>query len=78
MFDFSDLPWIADLARQDEKITIDEVKGLRNSLGPWGFHVTACYLEAYLKAELTEPKYGYVGDCFRLFDQMVPYPGGVH
>lgn len=77
IFDYSDLPWIVDLARQDEKITIDEVKGLRDSLGPFGFHVNACYLEAYLKAELTEPKYGYVGDCVRIFDQMKPYPGGV-
>lgn len=78
IFDFSDLPWIVDLARQDEKITIDNVKGLRDTLGPFGFHVNACYLEAYLKAELTEPKYGYVGDCVRIFDQMKPYPGGVH
>ncbi|KAH6644627.1 hypothetical protein C7974DRAFT_326272 [Boeremia exigua] len=78
IFDFSDLPWIVDLARKDEMITIDGVKGLRDSLGPFGFHVNACYLEAYLKAELTEPKYGYVGDCFRIFDQMQPYPGGVH
>ncbi|KAJ4991788.1 paf acetylhydrolase [Stagonosporopsis vannaccii] len=78
IFDFSDLPWIVDLARNDGKISIEGVKGLRDSLGPFGFHVNACYLEAYLKAELTEPKYGYVGDCYRLFDQMQPYPGGVH
>lgn len=77
IFDFSDLPWVVDLARNDGKITIDGVNGLRDSLGPFGFHVNACYLEAYLKAELTEPKYGYVGDCYRLFDQMQPYPGGV-
>lgn len=78
IFDFSDLPWIVDLARKDEDMTIEDVKGLRDSLGPFGFHVNACYLEAYLKAELTEPKYGYVGNCFRMFDQMQPYPGGVH
>jgi hypothetical protein len=75
IFDFSDLPWIVDLARHDGKMIINEVKGLRDTLGPFGFHVNACYLEAYLKAELREPKYGYVGDCFRLFDQMVPYAG---
>ncbi|KAJ8115738.1 hypothetical protein OPT61_g2676 [Boeremia exigua] len=78
LFDFSDLPRIVDLARKDDTIDIGDVKGLRDSLGPFGFDVNACYLEAYLKAELTEPKYGYVGDCFRLFDQMQPYPGGVH
>lgn len=78
IFDFSDLPWITDLARQDEKITIDNVNGLRDTLGPFGFHVNACYLEAYLKAELTEPKNGWVGDCLRIFDQMKPYPGGIH
>ncbi|KAJ4376548.1 hypothetical protein N0V86_006661 [Didymella sp. IMI 355093] len=78
IFDYSDLPWIVDLARQDGKITIDNVKGLRNVLGPFGFHINACFLEAYLKAELTEPKQGWVGDCVRMFDQMKPYPGGVH
>lgn len=78
IFDFSDLPWIVDLARQDEKITIDNVSGLRDTLGPFGFHVNACWLEAYLKAELKEPKQGWVGDCVRMFDQMKPYPGGVH
>ena len=75
IFDFSDLPFVVDLARQEEKIAIDKVNGLRDTLGPFGFHVNACYLEAYLKAELTEPKYGWVGDCFRMFDQMVPYAG---
>lgn len=78
IFDFSDLPWIVDLARKDEKITINDVKGLRGSLGPYGFHITACFLEAYLKAELTEPKYGYVGDCVRMFKQMVPYTRPIH
>lgn len=77
IFDFSDLPWIVDLARNEGQTKIENVKGLRDSLGPFGFHVNACYLEGYLKQELTEPKYGYVGDCFRLFDQMKPYPGGI-
>lgn len=76
IYDFSDLPWIVDLARKNEKMTIKEVKGLGNSLGPFGFHVTACYLEAYLKAELAVPKdTGALGDCVRMFDQMVPYSG---
>ncbi|KAF9695497.1 hypothetical protein EKO04_006465 [Ascochyta lentis] len=76
IFDFSDLPWIVDLARKDEKMTIKEVKGLHDSLGPFGFHVTACFLEAYLKAELAVPKdFGAIGNCVRLFDQMLPYLG---
>ncbi|KAF2621684.1 hypothetical protein BU25DRAFT_353934 [Macroventuria anomochaeta] len=77
IFDFSDLPWVVDLARKDENIPIEEVKGLRESLGPSGFHANVCYLEAYLKVEMTEPKYGYVGGCLRIFDQMQPYPGDV-
>ncbi|KZM20396.1 uncharacterized protein EKO05_0006981 [Ascochyta rabiei] len=78
LFDFSDLPWVVDLARKDEKMTIKEVKGLHGSLGPFGFHGTACFLEAYLKAELVVPKdFGAIGDCVRMFDQMVPYSGPV-
>ncbi|KAF2995252.1 hypothetical protein E8E13_003392 [Curvularia kusanoi] len=74
LFDYSDLPWIADLARKNENVTIQEVKGLRDSLGPWGFHVTACYLEAYLKSELTDAR-GDIEKCYHQFDQMQPYSG---
>ncbi|KAJ4352597.1 hypothetical protein N0V95_004102 [Ascochyta clinopodiicola] len=74
LFDFSDLPWVVDLARKDEKMTIKEAKGLHGSLGPFGFHITACFLEAYLKTELAVPKdFGAIGDCVRMFSQMVPY-----
>lgn len=75
IFDFSDLPWIADLARKDESIQIEDIRGLRDSLGPFGFHITACYLEGYAKAELTKYNGDPVGDCYRMFDQMQPYPG---
>lgn len=79
MFKFSDLPWIVDLARKDEKITIRNVRGLQDSLGPFGFHVMACYLKAYLKAELAVSNgFGTIGNCVRMFDQMVPYSGANH
>lgn len=78
IFDFSDLPWIVDLARADGKINIKKVNGLQG-LGPWGFHVTACYLEAYMNSELAVPKdFGAIGNCVRLFDQMVPYSEVIH
>jgi hypothetical protein len=75
IFDFSDLPWIVDLARKDEGMTIESVKGLQG-LGPWGFHITACFLEGYMKTELAVPKdFFAVSKCVGMFPQMVPYPG---
>ncbi|KAJ4315079.1 hypothetical protein N0V94_006133 [Neodidymelliopsis sp. IMI 364377] len=75
IFDYSDLPWIVDLARKNEKMTIKHVEGLQ-SLGPWGFHITACFLEGYLRAQLAEPKDIYaISKCVGMFPEMVPYPG---
>ena len=71
LFDYSDLPLIVDLARKNLSIEIESVRGLRDTLGPFGFHVTACYLEAILKNELIQPG-NYVKECQSMFDQMRP------
>jgi hypothetical protein len=42
LFDYSDLPLIVDLSRKNAGIEIKDVNGLRDTLGPFGFHVTAC------------------------------------
>lgn len=74
LFDFSDLPWIVDLARVNERVRIGHVKGLKG-LGPWGFHITACWLEAYVKMELEVPREreSMLGKCVGMFPQMRPY-----
>jgi hypothetical protein len=75
LFDYSDLPLIVDLARKNLSVEIESVHGLRNTLGPLGFHVTACYVEAIFKNELIQPG-NYVEECQRMFDQMRPHSVG--
>lgn len=73
MFDYSDLPWIVDLARQDGKMKIGDVKGLK-TLGPNGFHIMTCFIESYIRAELMVPKdSSSLSQCVNLYKQMVPY-----
>ncbi|KAG9200387.1 hypothetical protein G6514_007059 [Epicoccum nigrum] len=75
LFDYSDLPLIVDLARKNAGIEIKGVNGLRDTLGPLGFHVTACYVEAILKNELIQPG-NYVEECQSMFYQMQPHSVG--
>jgi hypothetical protein len=75
LFDYSDLPLIVDLARKNLSAGIDFVHGLRDELGPLGFHITACYVEAILKSELIQPG-NYVEKCQKMFDQMRPHSVG--
>lgn len=75
LFDYSDLPLIVDLARKNLSIEIESVRGLRDTLGPFGFHVTACYVEAILKNALMQPG-NYVKECQSMFDQMRPHRVG--
>lgn len=72
--DMSDLPFIADFAKKELG---KDVKGKgMGAIGPNGFHITSCFVEAYLRTELRGER-TRIGNCVRLFPDMVPYPGAV-
>jgi hypothetical protein len=72
IFDFSDLPVIAELAGV-------QGKGV-GSQGPWGNHAVKCFVEGVIRDELMGDTHG-VSRCVGMFGGMVPYmaafgPGG--
>lgn len=54
---------------------LENARGL-GSLGPWAFHVMACFVEGVLRVELLRD-WTAVSRCFGFFDQMVPYAAQV-
>ena len=75
IYDVSDLPLITDLAIKNLSGDISFVHGTRDTLGPLGFHITACYVEAILKNEFLQPG-NYIEQCQSVFDQMKPHSVG--
>ncbi|KAF2123459.1 hypothetical protein P153DRAFT_352121 [Dothidotthia symphoricarpi CBS 119687] len=72
IFDYSDLPWLVDFARKEGGMPdLVNARGL-GSLGPWGFHAMACFVEGVLRVEFLAD-WTAVSRCFGFFQQMVPY-----
>jgi len=79
IFDFSDLPVVLELARSSSSSSSSPSRDLRArglaSSASMANHAMLCFAEAVVRKELFAQDTA-IGNCIRLFNDMVPYAGG--